>query len=121
MIQFQCWYCGKSYSVADNRVGQRIACTCKNTLRVPKRSGGNSRTKTLADWAVEALVYGGGGALLGLGLGLLIVSQTARVFRSPLMVWLVPGLSLAGFLFGLFGGERGVNWIGRMIRDRENR
>ncbi len=121
MIQFRCWYCGKSYSVPESRIGQRFPCHCKNTLRVPKRSGGNSRVKTLADWAVEAIVYGGGGALLGLGLGLLIVSQTARVLRHPLMACLVPGLTLAGFLAGLLGGERGVNWIGRTIRDRENR
>jgi hypothetical protein len=24
-----------------------------------------------------------------------------------------------GFLFGLFGGERGINWVGRVIRERE--
>lgn len=121
MIQFRCWYCGKSYTVPEKRIGERIPCTCKNTLRVPKRSGGNSRVKTLADWVVEAVVYGGGGGLLGLGLGVLITSQALRVIRAPALGWvLVAGLTLAGFLVGLLGGERGINWIGRMIRGREN-
>jgi hypothetical protein len=31
-------------------------------LRVPKRNGGYCRVKTLVDWMVEAVVYGGGGA-----------------------------------------------------------
>jgi hypothetical protein len=112
--------------VAESRIGERFLCHCKNTLRVPKRSGGNSRVKTVADWAVETIVYGGGGALLGLGLGLLIASNTARVVGNPFMAllvptWLVPGFTLAGFLTGLLCGERGINWIGRTIRDREIR
>jgi len=108
--------------VAESRIGERIACTCKNSLRVPKRSGGNSRVKTLADWVVEAVVYGGGGGLLGFGLGLLIVSQLARGFRHPYVGGIiVAGFTLAAFLVGLLGGERGINWIGRTIRDRENR
>ena len=32
---------------------------------------------------------------------------------------LIAGLTAAGFLAGTFGGERGVNWVGRMIRSRE--
>src|SRR5262249_29625707 len=31
--------------------------------------------------------------------------------------YLVAGLTLTGFL----GGERGINWIGQLIRDRQNR
>jgi hypothetical protein len=34
---------------------------------------------------------------------------------------LVAGLTVVGFLAGTLGGERGVNWIGRMIRERENK
>jgi hypothetical protein len=122
MIQFCCWYCGKSYVVAEKRVGERLRCTCRNTLRVPRRTGGNSRVKTLADWAVEAVVYGGGGALLGLGLGVLILSQAGRLFGFLVDGWMFVGaFTAAGFLFGLLGGERGINWVGRKIRDRENR
>lgn len=123
MIAFRCWYCGKRYAVTESRVGERIPCTCRHQLRVPRRSGGNSRVKTPTDWLVETLVYGGGGALLGCGLAFLILSQlprfmilTGRLRRG----WvLLVGLTVLGFLFGTFGGERGVNWIGRMIRERE--
>ncbi len=122
MIQFRCWYCNKAHAREEARVGERFACTCKNTLRVPRRSGGNCRVKTLTDRVIEALVYGGGGGLLGCGLGVLIASLTVRAFRTPLLSWApIAGLTLVGFLIGLFGGERGINWIGRRIRDVEGR
>jgi hypothetical protein len=126
MIAFRCWYCGKGYIVPERRVGQRINCTCRHVLRVPKRDGGNSRVKTPLDWLVEAVVYGGGGAFLGCGLAFLILSQLPRVTGRGLVpiegAWaLVGGLTLLGFLFGALGGERGVNWVGRMIRAREER
>jgi hypothetical protein len=123
MIAFRCWYCGKRYAVAESRVGERITCTCRHLLRVPKRSGGNSRVKTAVDWLVETVVYGGGGALLGCGLAFLILSQLPRLMivtgRLRYGWALVGGLTLLGLLFGTFGGERGVNWVGRMIRARE--
>ncbi len=124
MIAFRCWYCGKRYAVAESRAGERIACTCRHPLRVPQRSGGNSRVKTATDWLVETVVYGGGGALLGCGLGFLVLSQlprlmvltTGRLRRG----WvLLVALTVLGFLFGTFGGERGIDFIGRMIRARE--
>ena len=126
MIAFRCWYCGKGYIVPERRVGERINCTCRHVLRVPKRDGGNSRVKTPTDWLVETVVYGGGGALLGCGLAFLILSQLPRLMGRGLVpleaAWaLVGGLTLLGFLFGAFGGERGVNWVGRMIREREER
>ena len=116
MIQFRCWYCNKRYSVSESRDGEIIDCTCERRLKVPREDGGYCRVKTLVDWLVEALVYGGGGALLGLGLGLLLL----RAFLRGGFV-LLGSCMLLGFLAGLLGGERGVNWIGQMIRDREER
>jgi hypothetical protein len=55
---------------------------------------------------------------LGFGLSLLIVSRV-RTFGYGWMV--IVACTAMGFLAGLFGGERGVNFIGRMIRDREQR
>src|SRR5262249_50250058 len=117
MIQFRCWYCNKRYAVPEQRVGERITCTCSYLLRVPKRSGGICRIKTLTDWIIETVLYGGGGALLGFGLAVLILSQL-RLMRLGWMLILV--CTAAGFLLGSLGGERGIEWIGRIIRDREN-
>jgi hypothetical protein len=117
MIRFRCWYCNKSYAVTEHRIAERITCTCERPLRVPKRSGGTCRVKTLVDWLVEVVVYGIGGALLGLGLALLILSQF-RGASGLIAGWvLVAALTLVGFAAGLLGGERGVNWVGRLIRD----
>ena len=56
--------------------------------------------------------------LLGFGLSLVIVSR----IWLPRRGWVVVASCTAmGFLAGLFGGEQGVNWLGRMIRDREQR
>ena len=78
MIRFRCWYCNKRYAVADERIGTRITCTCERLVRVPKRNGGPCRVRTPIDYLVEAIVYGGGGALLGLGLALLILAAVGR-------------------------------------------
>jgi len=124
MIAFRCWYCNKRYTVAESRVGEPITCTCRHLLRVPKRSGGNNRVKTPVDWLVEVVVYGGGGALLGCGMAVLILSQLPRLMGGGILEFswaLIGGLTLLGFLFGTLGGERGVNWVGRVIRDREER
>jgi hypothetical protein len=118
MILFRCWYCGKRYAVAEARVGERLTCSCKHLLRVPKTNGGRTKVLRPVDLLVESLVYGGGGALLGLGLGLLIVSRVP-FFRLGGGGRVIAGLTVAGFLAGTFGGERGVNWVGRMIRERE--
>jgi hypothetical protein len=119
MIQFRCWYCNKRYSMPEARIGDQFSCACRQLLRVPKYRDGNSRVKTPVDWLVEALVYGGGGAALGVGLGLLILSQWRGMGTLEFGWVLLPALGLLGFLFGLLGGERGINWIGRMIREQE--
>jgi hypothetical protein len=115
MIQFRCWYCNKHFSRPEASVGQRFNCACNHLVRVPRVNFGNSRGKTLTDWVIEAVVYGGGGGLLGFGLGVVLCAGLVRVFRSSAFV-VVPALTLTGFLIGLFGGERGINLLGRMIR-----
>jgi hypothetical protein len=119
MIQFRCWYCNRRYAVPEKRTGERLTCSCERLVRVPKRSGGNCRVKTLVDWLIEAVLYGGGGALLGFGLALLLVSQAFGLCPLEFAGVLVAVLTLAGFLLGLLGGERGINWVGRMIRGIE--
>ena len=117
MILFRCSSCGKRYSVADGRIGELLTCSCGQHLKVPRVSGGSAKYRTWGDLGIELLVYGTGGGLLGFGLGLLIASQIYYGFRKSWLI--IVGLTLAGFLIGGFGGERGINWIGRMIRDRE--
>jgi hypothetical protein len=119
MIQFRCWYCNKHLARPESAIGECFDCSCAHRLRVPKRNFGNSRSKSALDWLIEAVVYGGGGALLGGGLGVVIAAAAGRFFARGIGLYSIPILTLAGFLIGLFGGERGINWIGRMIRDRE--
>lgn len=95
-------------------------CSCKYLLRVPKRNGGNCRLKSPLDWILEITLYGGGGALLGFGVGLVIAIRRARSITHQEGLALVGGLTVLGFLAGVFAGERGVIWLGRKIRDREN-
>src|SRR5438552_1833770 len=119
MIHFRCWYCNRRYRMSAERIGTRFTCSCKRLLRVPKRDGGRCRVKTIEDWLVEAVVYGGGGALLGLGLALVILSRWPWGAHSG--SWrFVLGTIVTGFLAGLLGGERGVDFIGRQIRDEES-
>jgi hypothetical protein len=119
MIQFKCWYCDRRYSKSDEKIGQRFTCSCKFVLKVPKRSGGSCRVRSIADWLVQILVCGGGGALLGFGLALLIASRTGLVRVGYVSIGLFAGLPIVGFLAGVITGERGLEWLGRLIRERE--
>ena len=119
MIDFRCWFCGKRYVVADDRRGQRQTCSCGRGVKVPKRSGGRSRAWTVTDFVVETVVYGGGGAVLGFGLGALVASRLPIPVGKPTK-YIVGGCTLAGFLLGAVGGEPAVNWVGRLLRDRED-
>lgn len=116
MIDFRCWYCNKRYTKPEPQIRSRFRCSCDHVLKVPRRSGGRSRVKTPLDWLVETVVYGGGCALLGFGLGLLIASKGPFIRGKG---YLIAGLTLFGLLAGAVGGERAVNAIGRMIRDKE--
>src|SRR5260370_11483066 len=123
MIEFRCWYCNRKHSMPPKGIGKTIRCSCSSELRGPRYSGGKCRIRTLADWAVEAIVYGGGGGFLGGAVGLLLSmvifgigigyggsSAGAGVF---ILSWgLIGGLACLGFLIGLLFGERGINWIG---------
>jgi len=120
MIKFRCWYCNKKYTVADRRIGEYVTCTCERVLSVPKRNGGKCRVKTLADWLVEIVIYGVGGALLGFGFAILVLSRLRFGFWFESGLVLTAGLTIIGFVAGLLCGERGVNWIGRMIQNRED-
>lgn len=119
MIRYRCWYCDRLYYTPAERVGSRVVCSCGHRLKVPRRSGRSPRVRSVLEWGIEILVYGGGGGLLGFGLGLLIASRTFWLFRRPADVIAI--FTVVGFLFGTFGGESGVNWIGRQIREREQR
>jgi len=123
-IDFRCWYCGRRYVVAAGRVGERLRCGCGHPVRVPRRSGRSSRARTANDWLIEFVVYGGGGALLGLGLALVLVSEFGVVsfgLRFASTRWTIVVLTVLGGLVGGLGGERGINWIGRLIRGWEER
>ncbi|GIW80941.1 MAG: hypothetical protein KatS3mg105_2748 [Gemmatales bacterium] len=119
-IHFRCWYCGKRYMVKRERSGEHRRCSCGRRVRVPKYSWGNCRAKSLVDWLVEAIVYAGGGALLGFCLACLMLATFPFVIapRSRLLFVTLP---MVGFLVGLFGGEQGIGWLGRSLRRHEEK
>jgi hypothetical protein len=118
MIHFRCPACGKRYLVSEEKVGQRLTCPCQQKLRVPRQSGRSAKYRSPVDILVEFVSYGLGGALLGLLLGLLLVSRV-WIVRGGWRV--IAGLTVLGFLAGGLCGEAGVNWVGRMIRAREQK
>ena len=109
MILFRCWFCNRSYAKPDEQAGARFQCTCGRRVKVPRRAGGSSKTRSLTDWLLEALVYGGACALIGFALSIAIFARLPFVRR--------PAEVIAAFT--LFG-ERGINWLGQKLRDREN-
>jgi hypothetical protein len=117
MIVFRCWKCHRKFSKLDSKIGQTLVCNCGETIRIPKVSFGKSRIKTITDRVVEAVVCGGGGALLGFLLAIVILAKF-RFFRwGP---WeLIPALTIGFGLIGFFLGERGIDWIGDRIREHE--
>ncbi len=116
MIQFRCWYCNRTHVRPDEHVGQRFACGCGRRAKVPKRSGGSSKVRSPLDWVIESVVYGGTGALIGFVLAIAIFARIPLV-RRPLEVTIA--LTVFGLLAGALFGERGINWLGQKLRDRE--
>jgi hypothetical protein len=125
MITFRCWYCNKAYLVPEARIGETLRCSCGHPLRIPLRNHGNSRIKTWTDRLVEAVVYGGAGAVLGLLLALFLLGRVPMFGmageRGLFRVLFVFGLTGLGFLLGVLTGEAGINWIGRIVRERQER
>jgi hypothetical protein len=123
MIDFRCWYCNRLHNRRLADVGKEFSCSCECRLRVPSESGGNCRVTTIADVLATTAVYGGGGAVLGLGLALvLLASLRYATWFTPVEFDLAVllGLPLVGGAVGTLFGERGINWIGRLIRDHED-
>ena len=117
MITFRCWFCSRAYAKPADQARRRFECGCGRRVKVPKRSGGSSKVRSLLDWLIEALVYGGTGALIGFVLSIAIFARIPIV-RRPLEVTLA--FTAFGLLVGTLFGERGINWIGQKLRDREN-
>jgi hypothetical protein len=117
MIQFRCWFCNRAFYKPADFVGKRFECSCGRRAQVPKRSGGSSNVRSLLDRFVEALVYGGAGALLGFILSIAIFARIPLV-RRPTEVTIA--MTLFGLLVGVLFGARGINWIGQKLRAREN-
>ena len=117
MIQFRCWFCNRAYYKPDEQAGTKFACGCGRRVKVPYRSGGSSKTRTPTDWLLETLIYGGACALIGFVLSIAIFSRIP-VFRRPVEVTVA--VTVFGLLVGALFGERGINWIGQKLRDREN-
>jgi hypothetical protein len=117
-VRFRCWKCRHRFSVARHRAGEKLQCDCGEDVRVPGCDHGNCRVRTIVGRVVEAVLCGGGCALLGF---------LAVVYVFPLLgfrlfaegIW--PGAAVAGGcgLFGLLLGERVIDRIGAFLRARE--
>jgi hypothetical protein len=121
MIKFRCPCCNRLHQAASNKIGTRLLCSCQETLRVPARSWESARYRSVGDRLIEISVYGAGGAFLGVCLGLLCLRLVFRLGSMGLWWWgFLAGCAALGFVAGGLGGERGIEWIGRMIRDRDD-
>ena len=106
MISFRCWYCGRNYLVQTERAGEKRVCGCGRRIRMPRRSGGSCRDRTLVDWIVEFTVYGGGGAVLGGMLALLLVTRVPFLSRAIGTVRPIVVGALVGLLAGRWAARR---------------
>jgi len=118
MIEYRCWYCNRRHGAPRDCIGRQVACHCGYLLRVPRQSGGSCRVKTLLDWLVEAVVYGGAGGLLGLGMDALLASRVRfwLFIDHRVALLTLAAIPLAGFLFGFLGAGRAVGWLAQRSR-----
>jgi hypothetical protein len=120
MIEFRCWYCNRRHEEPKRLIEQRITCGgCGYPLKVPRRSGGNCRIRTLTDVLVENLVYGGFGAIIGMipgcaGLAGLSSPQRYNPHAYDPYWWLFP---ICGCLFGIAAGNGWTRWLAPLFRD----
>jgi hypothetical protein len=72
------------------------------------------------DWVLEFVIYGGGCALLVFILGFFLLGRF--YFRSMIQGgWIVvAAMTMVAFLLGGLFGERGVNWVGSLLRQWED-
>ena len=118
MLNVRCPICHRKFAKREDQIGQTFSCSCKELLKVPKRSGDARRVRSLAERSVEFAVYGAGGAVVGLVLAVVLFSRL-RILpgdQYALLVW-----PIVGFVAGGVFGETGANFVGRLIRDREER
>ena len=118
-VRFRCWKCRHRFGVARSQVGRTLQCDCGENVRVPSVDHGNCRVRTILDRLIEALLCGGGCALLGF---------LAVMFAfPPLGLYLfgqgmIPGATAVAIGCGLFGvllGERALDMVGAFLRARE--
>jgi hypothetical protein len=117
MTEFRCWFCNRAFLKPVEQAGNRFRCGCGTRTKVPKRSGGSSKARSPIDWLLEALIYGGACALIGFGLSIAIFARIPLVRRPSEAVI---AMTVFGLLVGALFGERGINWLGQKLRDREN-
>ena len=60
-------------------------------------------------------------AIVGAGLALLLLAGLRGFILTATGAWIILlPLPVLGFLLGLIGGERAINWVGRIIRGVED-
>ena len=117
LIRFRCWYCNRKHTAGWDMVGDRRVCNCGERYRVPRRDGVSKRDKTVLDWFLEFVIYGGGGAFLAGLLGFAVASRMRGSGWQP-RVFIIAGFASVGFLIGALFGERGINSIGELFDNR---
>ncbi|MFM8272118.1 MAG: hypothetical protein ACKODX_07245 [Gemmata sp.] len=117
MISFRCWFCNRGFLKPTAQAGAKFECSCGRRVQVPGRSGKSSKPLAIGDRLLEALIYGGACALIGFALSVAVFARLPFV-RRPTEI--VIAFTLCGLAVGTICGERGINWIGQKLRDREN-
>ena len=119
-VRYRCWYCNREYDSPIEKIRQILKCSCGRQLRVPRKKNGSSKYLSLRERVIEFVAYGVSGALLFGLLGYFLFFRFGGIGIRPGRVIGILDFSLMmGLICGL-GGERVVNWIGRILREREN-
>jgi hypothetical protein len=118
LIRFRCWKCRRKYAKAAAKIGTTFQCSCDYVIRVPKKDDGNCRVKTIADYVIEAVLCGGGGAIFGFFISLVLVGRYLRFVQGAF--WVVPVVTIVCGLIGFFGGERAIDFFGDMMRREDD-